>query len=88
MQMPSSMRVLAMQASNAQLRLRLVERHVSEQAADLTASFLLEQESERLGCTAAGFRAIQQHEWFKPIDWVALLRRTNLDHGKNDTTCP
>eukprot|EP00316_Scyphosphaera_apsteinii_P012430 CAMPEP_0119310234 /NCGR_PEP_ID=MMETSP1333-20130426/18312_1 /TAXON_ID=418940 /ORGANISM="Scyphosphaera apsteinii, Strain RCC1455" /LENGTH=433 /DNA_ID=CAMNT_0007314385 /DNA_START=115 /DNA_END=1413 /DNA_ORIENTATION=+ len=53
----------------------LLEAGVSESAADLVANFLKEQESERLGCNELGFRNIQQHAWFNPLDWVKLLRR-------------
>uniref|UniRef100_A0A7S4C3B9 Protein kinase domain-containing protein n=1 Tax=Chrysotila carterae TaxID=13221 RepID=A0A7S4C3B9_CHRCT len=64
------------QASNDRLRRQLVEDcGVSQQGADLVAGFLEEEESVRLGTTSAGFRAIQHHPWFIPLDWVALLRR-------------
>jgi len=62
--------------SNQRLRQRLVEEEfVTEQGADLVAGFLEEEETQRLGSTGAGFRAIQSHPWFVPLDWVALLQR-------------
>jgi len=49
--------------------------HITEPAQRLLTGLLRGKPTQRLGCMKNGPEAITDHEWFKPLDWNALLWR-------------